>query len=50
MQEGFSLWATCGCAGKLYSPVSIGSGPYGSEKNEPPTILAWECGVYSSYA
>ncbi len=32
MQAGFSLWATCGCAGKLYSLVSSGSGLYGSEK------------------
>jgi hypothetical protein len=47
MQPGFSLWAICGCAGKLYSLVLIGSGLCGSKKTEPPTIFAWECGLPS---
>ena len=50
MPANFSTWVACGCAGELYSLdslVSIGAGPYGSKKTEPPTILAWEYGLCS---
>src|SRR6516162_2156026 len=39
---GFSITACCRSAGRRCSPFSHATGPCGSEKIAPSTILAWE--------